>query len=103
MRRQLRPLLRDLARAHPELHDPEQLIRAGGVLVNGFPATNPASLVAPGSVALRRERPLRGEAKLRAALDAFSVEVAGRTAPQFELGLAEPPRARRLLDAAVTR
>ena len=79
MRRQLRPLARELARVHPELTNPEQLIRAGGVLVRGFPATNPATLVEPGSVALRRDRPLRGEAKLRAALDAFAIDVAGRT------------------------
>jgi 23S rRNA (cytidine1920-2'-O)/16S rRNA (cytidine1409-2'-O)-methyltransferase len=80
MRRQLRPLARELARTHPEVTNPEQLIRAGGVLVRGFPATNPATLVEPGSVALRRDRPLRGEAKLRAALDAFAIDVTGRTA-----------------------
>jgi 23S rRNA (cytidine1920-2'-O)/16S rRNA (cytidine1409-2'-O)-methyltransferase len=80
MRRQLRPLARELARIYPEVTNTEQLIRAGGVLVRGFPATNPATLVEPGSVALRRDRPLRGEAKLVGALDAFAVDVSGRTA-----------------------
>jgi 23S rRNA (cytidine1920-2'-O)/16S rRNA (cytidine1409-2'-O)-methyltransferase len=80
MRRQLRPLARELARIYPEVTNTEQLIRAGGVLVRGFPATNPATLVEPDSVALRRDRPLRGEAKLVAALDAFAVDVSGRTA-----------------------
>ena len=47
-RRRLRPLLRELARAHPDIHDPERLIREGRVLVAGRVRTNPASLVDPG-------------------------------------------------------
>jgi 23S rRNA (cytidine1920-2'-O)/16S rRNA (cytidine1409-2'-O)-methyltransferase len=101
MRRKLRPLARELARAHPDLQDPELLIRAGGALVNGFPATNPASLVAPGSVALRPERPLRGEAKLRVALDAFGVDVAGRTA--LDVGAAAGGFTRALLEHGARR
>ena len=80
MRRKLRPLARELARTHPDIDDPDGLIRSGGVLVSGLPAANPATLVAAGSVTLRRHKPLRGEAKLRAALDAFGLDVHGRTA-----------------------
>jgi 23S rRNA (cytidine1920-2'-O)/16S rRNA (cytidine1409-2'-O)-methyltransferase len=51
------------------------------VLVDGFPVRNPASLIRRGaSIRLRDERPLRGEAKLEAALAAFDVPGAGRVA-----------------------
>src|SRR5438552_15310265 len=96
MRRRLRPLARELAHLHPEIDRPEELIRAGGVLVNGLPAANPATLVASGSVTLRRDTPLRGEAKLRAALAAFGVDVRGRTA--LDVGAAAGGFTRVLLD-----
>jgi 23S rRNA (cytidine1920-2'-O)/16S rRNA (cytidine1409-2'-O)-methyltransferase len=101
MRRQLRPLARELARIHPEVTNPEHLIRVGRVLVRGFPATNPATLVEPGSVALRRDRPLRGEAKLRAALEAFAIDVTGRTA--LDVGAAAGGFTRVLLERGAAR
>jgi len=51
------------------------------VLVDGLPVTNPRSLVAAGAaVTLARSPRLRGSAKLRHALDAFAIPVAGRVA-----------------------
>jgi 23S rRNA (cytidine1920-2'-O)/16S rRNA (cytidine1409-2'-O)-methyltransferase len=79
--RRLRPLLAELARAHPDVPEPERLIREGHVLVDGRVRTNPASLVGPGqAIAVRQPARLRGEAKLEAALDAFGVDVRGRVA-----------------------
>jgi 23S rRNA (cytidine1920-2'-O)/16S rRNA (cytidine1409-2'-O)-methyltransferase len=100
-RPRLRALADELARRHPEIDDPERLIRAGGVLVRGLVVANPRSLVLPGSVSLRRERPLRGEAKLRAALDAFGVAVAGRTA--LDVGAAAGGFTRVLLEKGARR
>jgi len=81
-RRRLRRLGALVAEAYPDL-DPDEAIRSGSILVDGFVATNPATLVGAGaSVALRRgdDPPLRGEAKLSAAIDRFAVPVAGRVA-----------------------
>jgi 23S rRNA (cytidine1920-2'-O)/16S rRNA (cytidine1409-2'-O)-methyltransferase len=51
------------------------------VLVDGLPATSPRSRLRPGArVTMRTASPLRGSAKLRAALDQFAVPVAGRVA-----------------------
>jgi len=101
MRRKLRPLARELARTHPDIDDLDGLIRSGGVLVNGLPAANPATLVAAGSVTLRRHKPLRGEAKLRAALDAFGLDVHGRTA--LDVGAAAGGFTRVLLERGARR
>jgi 23S rRNA (cytidine1920-2'-O)/16S rRNA (cytidine1409-2'-O)-methyltransferase len=61
--------------------DPAALIAAGEVLVDGLPATSPRSRLRPGArVTMRTASPLRGSAKLRAALDQFAVPVAGRVA-----------------------
>jgi 23S rRNA (cytidine1920-2'-O)/16S rRNA (cytidine1409-2'-O)-methyltransferase len=80
-RPKLRTLRQELARLHPELEDPDAEIAAGHVLVNGVPRTKPETRVAPGtSVVVRRPKPLRGLEKLRAALAAFTVPVAGRVA-----------------------
>jgi 23S rRNA (cytidine1920-2'-O)/16S rRNA (cytidine1409-2'-O)-methyltransferase len=79
-RRRLRRLDEFVAEAYPQL-DPDEAVRSGSILVDGFVAANPATLVRAGaSIALRPEHdaPLRGEAKLLAALDAFSIPVAGR-------------------------
>jgi 23S rRNA (cytidine1920-2'-O)/16S rRNA (cytidine1409-2'-O)-methyltransferase len=76
-----RPLLAEVARLYPSLDDPEAAIRAGLVTVAGRFVDNPASLVAPGEVvSVRDDAPLRGEAKLAAALDHFGVDPAGRVA-----------------------
>src|SRR5437764_254653 len=88
MRRTLRPLARELARAHPDLQDPELLIRAGGVLVN----------IDVSYLALADAAPQLGRLDLLPDAELIALVKA-----QFELGLGEPPRARALLDAAVTR
>jgi 23S rRNA (cytidine1920-2'-O)/16S rRNA (cytidine1409-2'-O)-methyltransferase len=70
-----------VASGQPQLEDPDRAIRAGEVSVDGLVIENPASLVHPDAViAIRRESPLRGEAKLEAALDRFEVPVDGRVA-----------------------
>jgi 23S rRNA (cytidine1920-2'-O)/16S rRNA (cytidine1409-2'-O)-methyltransferase len=80
-RERLLALEHELARVHPEVHDPRAAIRRGDVLVDGIVRTNPASLVRRGaSVTLRRPHPLRGRAKLAFALAAFGVVVRERTA-----------------------
>jgi len=100
-RARLRALVDELARTHPELDDPREAIAAGSVLVNGVVRMNPDSLVRVGSVTLGREHRLRGEAKLGAALAAFSVSIAGRTA--LDVGAAAGGFTRVLLAAGATR
>jgi 23S rRNA (cytidine1920-2'-O)/16S rRNA (cytidine1409-2'-O)-methyltransferase len=98
----LRKLTAELARTHPYIDNPEQTIAAGHVLVDGWPVTNPASLVPAGAkITVRRRDPLRGEAKLRAALEAFSVPVEGRVA--LDLGAAAGGFTRVLLEAGAAR
>jgi 23S rRNA (cytidine1920-2'-O)/16S rRNA (cytidine1409-2'-O)-methyltransferase len=98
----LRPLRDELARAHPELDDPEHEIRSGAIVVDGRVAVNPASLVRAGAaIALRRQPALRGEIKLRAALAAFPVSVAGRVA--LDVGAAAGGFTRTLLEAGARR
>jgi 23S rRNA (cytidine1920-2'-O)/16S rRNA (cytidine1409-2'-O)-methyltransferase len=100
--RKLRPLARELARRFPDLEDPELALAAGIVLVDGVPIRNPASLIAPGaSVALQRPVALRGEAKLRHALRAFALPVAGRVA--LDVGAAAGGFTRVLLEAGAAR
>jgi 23S rRNA (cytidine1920-2'-O)/16S rRNA (cytidine1409-2'-O)-methyltransferase len=95
-------LLAHLARSHPELDDPAALVREGRVLVDGFPVRNERSLVRrEASVVVVEPHSLRGEAKLRAALDAFTVEVAGRVA--LDVGAAAGGFTRVLLDAGARR
>jgi 23S rRNA (cytidine1920-2'-O)/16S rRNA (cytidine1409-2'-O)-methyltransferase len=78
IRRRLRPLRQELARARPDIADPVAVIAAGHVLVDGRIVTNPASLVPVGaSLRVRPPRTLRGEAKLGTALAAFGVQVRG--------------------------
>jgi 23S rRNA (cytidine1920-2'-O)/16S rRNA (cytidine1409-2'-O)-methyltransferase len=101
-RPRLRKLVDELARTHPHLDDPEALIRAGGIAVDGIARTNPKSLVRVGaSLALRSQAPLRGERKLSAALEAFGVEVRGRVA--LDLGAAAGGFTRALLEAGARR
>lgn len=81
MTRTRRRLVDEVARRYPALADPAGAIEAGTVLVDGRFVQNPASMVAPSAaIVVRDEAPLRGEAKLAAALAAFGVEVAGRVA-----------------------
>jgi 23S rRNA (cytidine1920-2'-O)/16S rRNA (cytidine1409-2'-O)-methyltransferase len=98
----LRKLGDEVVRAFPSIEDPNAAIRAGIVLVDGLIATNPESLVRPGaSIALRRERPLRGQRKLAAALAAFAVDVGGRVA--LDAGAAAGGFTSALLDAGARR
>jgi 23S rRNA (cytidine1920-2'-O)/16S rRNA (cytidine1409-2'-O)-methyltransferase len=66
--------------------------------VDGRLVDNPRSLVREGArIELTREQPLRGEAKLRAALATFDVDVRGRVA--LDLGAAAGGFTRALLEA----
>jgi len=81
VRRPSTPLHRRLRGVHPGIDDPGRAIAAGDVRVAGRVVTNPLSMVRPGdSVTHRPPVPLRGEAKLRAALERFGVDVSGRIA-----------------------
>jgi 23S rRNA (cytidine1920-2'-O)/16S rRNA (cytidine1409-2'-O)-methyltransferase len=101
-RGKLRMLEKELARRYPELEDPAAVIASGSVLVDGFPVTNVAARVrADASVTLRAHQPLRGEAKLRAALATFDVKTAGRVA--IDLGAAAGGFTKALLDGDAAR
>jgi 23S rRNA (cytidine1920-2'-O)/16S rRNA (cytidine1409-2'-O)-methyltransferase len=100
-RARLRALTEIVRETHPEL-DAEAAIAAGRVLVGGCPATNPRTLVRAGTpVALVEARPLRGEAKLVAALDLFAVPVSGRIT--LDVGAAAGGFTRVLLRAGARR
>jgi 23S rRNA (cytidine1920-2'-O)/16S rRNA (cytidine1409-2'-O)-methyltransferase len=75
------PLADELARVRPDLLDAEAAIASGRVLVDGVVVQNPRSRVRAGcSIVVRPDAELRGSVKLRGALDAFGVDVAGRVA-----------------------
>ncbi|HKP19779.1 MAG TPA: SAM-dependent methyltransferase [Gaiellaceae bacterium] len=97
----LRALLALVSKSHPQL-DAASAITSGLVLVDGRVATNPQSLVRrDASITIRRDQPLRGEAKLAAALTGFGVAVAGRVA--LDLGAAAGGFTRTLLAAGAAR
>jgi len=80
-KRRLRRLDALLAEAHPRLDHPERLIAEHAVLVDGRIVTNPASRVPiDASILIRARRPLRGEVKLRDAIEALGVTVEGSVA-----------------------
>lgn len=82
--------------------DLEGLVRGGRVLVDGFPVRNPRSLVRrDASIRIVEPRRLRGEAKLRAALAAFAVDVRGLVA--LDVGAAAGGFTRVLLEAGARR
>lgn len=92
----------ELGRRRPDLDDPGAAIAAGFVAVGGLVVTNPASMVGPeASISVRDPAPLRGSVKLRAALEMFGVEVAGRVA--LDVGAAAGGFTRVLLDAGAIR
>lgn len=75
------PLLRQLAKHHPDLADPAAAVAAGWVRVGGRVITNPEARVDTAeSIVVAAPSPLRGGAKLRGGLDAFAVRVEGRVA-----------------------
>ena len=101
-RSRLRRLDAEVARRYPDLGDVTEAIERGAVLVEGRVHTNPASLVrGDASIAARKEARLRGEFKLRGALDALAVDVEGRTA--LDLGAAAGGFTRTLLDRGARR
>ena len=78
-RAKFRNVLDHVPRARPDLPDPEAALIAGHVLIDGRVVTNPRSQVrADASVVIKPPRALRGEDKLRAALDGFAVDVTDR-------------------------
>ncbi|MGZ4129549.1 MAG: SAM-dependent methyltransferase [Actinomycetota bacterium] len=78
-RRRFLNVLDRVRTARPDITDPIQAIDQRLLVVDGRIVTDVRSLVrADSPVTLRPQRPLRGEAKLRAALDAFAVDVDGR-------------------------
>lgn len=100
--RRLRTLAAEVSHAHPDLEDPAAYIVEHGVLVDGRPVCNPRSLVhAEALIELRVSRPLRGEAKLYAALEAFDVRVEGRVA--VDVGAAAGGFTRVVLEAGAAR
>jgi 23S rRNA (cytidine1920-2'-O)/16S rRNA (cytidine1409-2'-O)-methyltransferase len=95
-------LLEYVRRQRPDGDDPAALIGAGLVRVDGVVRTNGAFPVRPGAaVVVEPPVALRGEAKLRAALEAFRVEVAGRVA--LDVGAAAGGFTRVLLEAGARR
>jgi 23S rRNA (cytidine1920-2'-O)/16S rRNA (cytidine1409-2'-O)-methyltransferase len=101
-RSSLRRLEREVARRFPDIPDPAGEIAAGRIAVDGRVAANPATLVRPqAAVARVVDVPLRGEAKLRAALAAFAVDASGRVA--VDCGAAAGGFTRVLLAAGARR
>ncbi len=80
-RAHLRELRHELLDRYPSTIDADAAISRGEVIVDGRIVINPGSLVRRGAtIRLRVDGPLRGEAKLRAALDSFSIDVDNRVA-----------------------
>jgi 23S rRNA (cytidine1920-2'-O)/16S rRNA (cytidine1409-2'-O)-methyltransferase len=101
MTREDRPLVDVVCELFPA-HDPTALIAAGEVLVDGLPVTSPRSRPrATARITLRAAIALRGSAKLRAALAAFDVAVAGRVA--LDVGAAAGGFTTVLLEAGAQR
>ncbi|MBA3654168.1 MAG: TlyA family rRNA (cytidine-2'-O)-methyltransferase [Actinobacteria bacterium] len=101
-RARFKGLVEHLAAARPDLADPIAAISDGRVLVDGKIMDNPRAQVrADAPVVVRENGPLRGEAKLRGALDAFAVDVTGRVA--LDAGAAAGGFTRVLLNAGAAR
>jgi 23S rRNA (cytidine1920-2'-O)/16S rRNA (cytidine1409-2'-O)-methyltransferase len=78
-RAKFRNVLDHVSRARPDVADPEGALVAGHVLIDGRVVTNPRSQVrADAAVVIKSPRALRGENKLRAALEGFAVDVTDR-------------------------
>ena len=82
--------------------DPEGAIAAGIVEAGGIPVTSAAARIRRDvPVRLRGDPPLRGEAKLRAAIEAFAIPVEGRAA--LDVGAAAGGFTRVLLGCGARR
>ena len=91
-----------LRREFPHVHDVEGAVRAGKVSVDRVVRLNPAFRVRAGAhVTVAEDQPLRGEAKLRAAIERFEVEVAGRVA--LDVGASAGGFTRVLLECGAAR
>jgi len=102
MVRRPRTLAKALADTFPAIEDPVRTIEDGGVAVDGKINRNPASVIGTGSsVTLTAPTILRGEAKLRAAIESFGVRVHGRTA--LDVGASTGGFTRVLLREGATR
>jgi 23S rRNA (cytidine1920-2'-O)/16S rRNA (cytidine1409-2'-O)-methyltransferase len=98
----LRKLRDELVRVHPSIKDPDGAIARGALVVDGHVVSNPVSLVREGAaITLRIDEPLRGEAKLKAALASFEITVESRIA--LDVGAAAGGFTRVLLDAGARR
>ena len=102
-RARFRGLIEHVAATHPELDDVATAIAEGRILVDGAVMDNPSAKVRADAavVVVRSNGGLRGEAKLRAALDAFAVDVVGRVA--LDAGAAAGGFTRVLLNAGAKR
>ncbi len=86
-RPEFRTVIDHIAAIRPEVLNPAAVLAEGRVIVDGRIITNPKTLVRSiASLRILPLRPLRGEEKLRAALDGFAIEVAGKVA--LDLGAA---------------
>jgi 23S rRNA (cytidine1920-2'-O)/16S rRNA (cytidine1409-2'-O)-methyltransferase len=100
-KQQFRPLAAELGRLRPGC-DAADLIRRGVVRVDGRIVTNPRSLVRGDAAIVVSEPPeLRGEVKLRFALETFGIDVEGRIA--LDVGAAAGGFTTALLRAGAAR
>ena len=75
------PLSQVFAAQHPDRSDLAALIEAGSVFVDGRPVANiDARVPQDAGIQVRTDGPLRGRAKLEAALATFALAVSGRIA-----------------------
>jgi 23S rRNA (cytidine1920-2'-O)/16S rRNA (cytidine1409-2'-O)-methyltransferase len=101
-KRRFVPLVDRVRELRSDASDAEQLIEDGRVIVDGSVATNARGLVSTqSSVTVERPTELRGETKLRSALDAFGLQIAGQTA--LDAGAAAGGFTNALLRAGASR
>jgi 23S rRNA (cytidine1920-2'-O)/16S rRNA (cytidine1409-2'-O)-methyltransferase len=97
-----RGLVEHVQALRPDIEDAVAAITDRRVLVDGRVVDNPNARVrADASVVVRTNGALRGEAKLRGALDAFTVDVVGRIA--LDVGASAGGFTRVLLNAGASR